>query len=242
MKHLMMTVSLMVALSGAAGAQTSLERAKAALPPEAGLALGQTVADAVSRGLPAEPLVDKALEGVAKNVAAQVILAAVRQRFELLVRADAALRPFGPASAAQVTAAADALQRGISDELVSRVRSGAVSGEPVDLALSTLADLLDRGVPVEVAFEMLSSWRERGANAEELRQMPPAIERLVGEGATPGAAGRAIAASVRAGQTVNAAAWAKSKKNPTISKPGKGGVGPPVPPGAGPPVGRGPKK
>lgn len=242
MKYVILTVSLLVTLTGAAGAQTSLERAKAALPQQAALALQQTVADALSRGLPTEPLVDKALEGVAKSVAADVILAVVRQRFELLVRADAALRPYGPVRAAEVTAAADVMQRGISDELVTRVRSGAITGEPVDLALNTLADLLERGVPVEVAFEMLSSWRQRGAHAEELRQMPAAVERLVGEGATPGAAGRAIAASVRAGKTVGAAVGPKAKKNPTISKPGKGGVGPPVPPGAGPPVGRGPKK
>jgi hypothetical protein len=171
-----------------------------------------------------------------------VILMVVRQRLGLLVRADAALRPFGPARAAEVTAAADVMQRGISDDLVARVRSGSLSGEPVDLALNTLADLLARSVPVEVAFEMLSSWRSRGAHAEELRQMPAAVERLVGEGSTPGAAGRAIAASVRAGKTVGAAVGPKAKKNPTISKPGKGGVGAPVPPGSGPPVRRGPKK
>lgn len=242
MKHVTLTAALLVTLSGTAGAQTSLERAKAALPQDAALALEQTVAAALSRGLPTEPLVDKALEGAAKNIAADVILVVVRQRFELLVRADAALRPFGPARAAEVTAAADVMQRGIGHDVVARVRSGALSGEPVDLALNTLADLLERGVPVDVAFEMLSSWRYRGAHAEELRQMPAAVERLVGEGSTPGAAGRAIAASVRAGKAVGAAVGPKAKKNPTISKPGKGGVGPPVPPGSGPPAGRGPKK
>jgi hypothetical protein len=242
MNYVISTALLLVTLLGTAGAQTPLERAKAALPQQAALALQQTVADAMSRGLPTEPLVDKALEGVAKSVAADVILAVVRQRLELLVRADAALRPFGPAKAAEVTAAADVMQRGISDEVITRVRSGAITGEPVDLALNTLADLLERGVPVEVAFEMLSSWRQRGAHAEELRQMPAAVERLVGEGATPGAAGRAIAATVRAGKAVGAAVGPKAKKNPTISKPGKGGIGPPVPPGSGPPLGRGPKK
>ena len=239
MKRLIIAFGFTVACAAAASAQTGLERAKAALPPEAARNLEQTVANARSRGLPTAPLVDKALEGIAKHAPPNAIVEAVRRRLELLARADAALRPSGLATADVVTAVADVMQRGVSEEIVKRATAGKREGEPIDLALHTLADLMDRGVPVDVAFEMLSSWRDHHGSAEQLRQMPPAVERLVGEGASPASAGQAIAASVRSGRAVGATAGPKSK--PDVANPGKGRVGAPVAPGTGPPVNRGKK-
>ena len=69
--------------------------------------------------------------------------------------------------------------------------------------------------------------------------MPAAVERLVGEGASPASAGQAIAASVRSGRAVGAAVGPKTKTD--VAKPGKGRVGAPVPPGTGPPANRGKK-
>jgi len=234
MKHSLVALGFSLAISTAALAQTPLERAKAALPAETGRALEQTIATARARGLPTEPLVDKALEGTAKHAPANLILEAVRRRLDLLARADGALRPFGPPAAGDVTSVADALQRGISDDVVKRVRAGAKPDEPVGLAVHTLADLLDRGVPVDVAFDVLSSWREHGANADELRQIPAAVDRLLKDGATPGAAGRAVAASASAGSARPVAPPGQVKKGQPKTT-GKGRVGPPVPPGAGAP-------
>lgn len=194
-------LGLMLPLAAAqAQAQTGLARAKAALPADAARTLEQTVAAAQARGLPTEPLVDKALEGTAKRVPATLILNAVRQKLDLLTRADATLRPFGPPSAADVTSTADVLQRGVSEDVVKRVRGGARTGEPVGMALHTLADLRDRGVPVDVALEVLSSWRARGARSDELRELPAEVERLVREGASPSVAGKALAASMKDGR------------------------------------------
>jgi hypothetical protein len=239
MKRLLLVFGFLGSFTAAASAQTGLERAKAALSAADARMLEQAVANARARGLPTAPLVDKALEGVAKHAPASAILEAVRRRLELLARADAALRPSGLATAEVVTAVADVMQRGINEDLVKRAAAGHRTGEPIDLALNTLADLLARGVPVDVAFDILSSWREHGANAEELRQMPAVVERLVGEGASPANAGQAIAASVRSGRAVGAAVGPKTR--PDVSKPGKGRVGAPVAPGVGPPANRGKK-
>jgi len=240
MKRLIIAFGFTVACAAAASAQAGLERARSALPADAARSFEQTVASARARGLPTEPLVDKALEGIAKHAPPNAIVEAVRKRLELLVRADAALRPSGLTTADVVTAVADVMQRGVSDDVVKRAIGGKREGEPIDLALHTLADLLERGVPVDVAFEMLSSWRDRHGNAEELRQMPATVERLIGEGASPAGAGLAIAASVRSGRAVGAAA-AGPKSKPDVAKPGKGRVGAPVPPGTGPPANRGKK-
>jgi hypothetical protein len=173
-------------------AQTGLQRAKAALPRNAARTLEQTVADARKRGLPTEPLVDKALEGIAKRVPPNAILKAVRDRSALLARADAALRPFGPPTGVDITSTADALQRGVSADVVKKVRAGRRKGEPVGMALHTVADLMDRKVPASVAVDVINSWRRRGGRNEELRELPAEVERLIREGASPSAAGRRV--------------------------------------------------
>lgn len=239
MKRFALILGLLLATAAGAVAQTPLDRAKAALPADAARGLEQAVANARTRGLPADALVDKALEGVAKHAPANLILDAVRRRLEQLGRADAALRSYGPPRANDVVSAADALQRGVGEDVVKRVRSGAHEGEPVGLAIHVLADLMDRGVPVDVGFEMLSSWRAHGADADELRQMPAAVDRLMRDGESPGAAGRAVAATVGRAKGVTPPGLLK-KANPKANS-GNGRVGPPVPPGAGPPAGKGKK-
>ena len=224
-------LGLLLSLSAAqAQAQSGLARAKAALPPEAAQTLEQTVAAARARGLPTEPLIDKALEGVAKNRPAALILSVVRQKVELLGRADAALRPFGPPTSSDVVATADVLQRGVSEDVVKKVRAGGRSGEPIGMALHTLADLRDRGVPVDVALEVLNSWRERGGQADELRELPAEVERLVRAGASPSAAGRSVAAAVKAGRKPVTPPGLDKAKNQ-----GKGKANVPVSPGTNPP-------
>jgi hypothetical protein len=181
-------------------AQTGLQRAKAALPRDAARAFEQTVVGARKRGLPTEPLVDKALEGVAKRVPPSVIVAAVRQKADLLARADAALRPFGPPTAADVTSTADVLQRGLSVDLIRKVRAGRGKGEPIGLSLHTVADLIERKVPASVALEVIHSWRERGGQSERLRELPAEVEKLIRMGVSPSAAGRSVAEAARQGR------------------------------------------
>ena len=200
MKSKLLLGLLILLVASPLAAQTGLQRAKAALPRESARQLEQTVAATRKRGLPTEPLVDKALEGVAKRVPPSVILQAVRHKADLLARADAALRPFGPPTAADVTATADVLQRGLSPEIVKQVRAGRRRGEPVALSLHTVADLVDRRVPAKIAIEVITSWRERGGRSEDLREIPLQVDKLIRMGESPSTAGRNIATSVRQGR------------------------------------------
>jgi hypothetical protein len=200
MKKTLLLGLLLLLVATPLAAQSGLQRAKAALPRDAARQLEQTVAAARKRGLPTEPLIDKALEGVAKKVPASVIMNAVRHKVDLLGRADAALRPFGPPTAADVTATADVLQRGLSPDIVKQVRAGRRRGEPVGMSLHTVADLLERRVPPKVAIEVISSWRARGGRNEELRDIPLEVDKLIRMGASPSSAGRSIATSVRSGR------------------------------------------
>ena len=200
MKRTTLLGMLLVFAAAPLQAQTGLQRAKAALPRDAARALERTVADARKRGLPTEPLVDKALEGVAKRVPPSVIINAVRQKADLLGRAHAALRPYGPPTAADLTSAADVLQRGLSDDVVKKVRAGRRKGEPVGLSLHTVADLVDRKVPAPVALEVINSWRHRGGPSDQLREFPAQVEKLIRMGVSPSAAGRSVAEAAKEGR------------------------------------------
>ena len=175
MKSKLLLGLLILLVAPPLAAQTGLQRAKAALPRESARQLEQTVAATRKRGLPTEPLVDKALEGVAKKVPPSVILAAVRHKADLLARADAALRPFGPPTAADVTATADVLQRGLSPEIVKQVRAGRRRGEPVALSLHTVADLVDRRVPAKMADHGACAERTHGLVARDRTAQPAAL-------------------------------------------------------------------
>jgi hypothetical protein len=197
MKKKLLLGLLLLLVAPPLAAQTALQRAKAGLPRDAARQLEQTVAAARKRGLPTEPLIDKALEGVAKKVPPAVIMTAVRTKVDLMARADAALRPFGRPTAADVTATADVLQRGVSPEIVKQVRAGRRSGEPVGLSLHTVADLMERKVPPRVAIDVIASWRERGGRNEDLRDIPFQVDKLIRMGESPSAAGRSVATAVR---------------------------------------------
>ncbi|HEX6937879.1 MAG TPA: hypothetical protein VF158_00600 [Longimicrobiales bacterium] len=230
---------------GAVAAQVdaSLARAKALLPAAAARELERAVADARRRGLPTAPLVDKALEGVAKGVPADRILAVVHQLAEDLERARDLIAGDGAVTPADVTAVADALRRGVPEAAIRSLRAAGAAGEPIALAAHTLADLLDRGVPVDVALDILGAWRSHGARADELRELPAAVERLIREGALPAQAGAAVASAVRAGQAPGSAAGPPGSSGARAPGKGKGPPDkPPLPPGALPPGKAKPKK
>mgnify|MGYP001221404197 CR=1 FL=1 len=234
------TIPAMVEHALAAQVKGNLARARAVLPPDAMRDLERAVEAARARGLPTEPLVDKALEGAAKGVPAERILAVVRQLAEDLERAYALVVRSGTAAPADVTAVADAIRRGVPEDAIRTLHGGSASGEPIALAVHTLADLLDRGVPVDVALDVLAAWRSFGARPDQLRELPAAVERLIREGALPAQAAAAVASAVRAGHGP-AAARRPAAVPANDNRRGAGSVDqPPLPAGAPyPPRGKG---
>jgi hypothetical protein len=158
--------------------------------------------DAQQRGLPTQPLVAKALEGAAKNVSGDRILIAVRQTSDALARAQDLLRNAGAAStAAEVTAVATALQRGVPADAVTRLAGQAGGRGHVGLSAHVLADVMAQGVPLAVGVEVIATWRNHGGDPARLQEIPGAVERLVRQGIVPARAGAAITAGLRLGRT-----------------------------------------
>lgn len=177
-------------------------RARAALDAAAAARFDAALTRADREQVPTASLVSKALEGAAKRVPPDRIAAAVEQRLSLLVRARAALQPERRDAtrarvAAEISAVADAMQRGVDDDAVRRLREDAPPEEPIATAVHVLADLVQRGVPADVALDVLAAWRARGNSAADLTEVPAGIDRLVRQGMRPAQAGATLAATLR---------------------------------------------
>jgi hypothetical protein len=187
------TVLLLVAtlVVGSAAAQTDprLERLDAATRR----LVTALVDSAHAAGLPAEPLVERALEGATKGAPSDVIVVAVRRLAGELGRARDALG--SAASPSELNAGAAALRAGAGADVLTRIRRARPS-QPVTMALAVLTDLVANGVPVDTAVAAVLILAVT-ARDEELVEFRRAVERDIAIGAPP-----AAAASVR----VNAAA------------------------------------
>lgn len=213
------------------GPDPRLERIRTELPAATIQRIEAQLQDAMERGLPVDPLLDKAVEGVAKRVPSDRIAGAVAQLAVQLGQARDMLGNGAPPPATDVTAVADALRRGVPETAIRRIAGGARPDEPVAMAIHTVGDLMDQGVPMEQALAAIEAWRGRGGGPGELRELPAAVERLIRQGALPAHAAAAVSGAMRGGGKP-----AGMPGNP----PGAGaGDGPPIPPGAGPPEERG---
>jgi hypothetical protein len=204
---LLLTGMLLAAPPRPAHAQEAqrLEQAKAGLSAEAAASLEATIRTSRERGLPTEPLIVKALEGRAKGIAGDRIVLVVREMAERMGRAQIVLRQSTaagapPATAIEIAAVADALQRGVPEDAVRALRRGAPSGEPIDLSVHALADILEKGVPVAIGIDIIAAWRARGGRTADLPEIRATVARLVAQGVVPAQAGAAVAAGVRVGR------------------------------------------
>lgn len=167
----------------APGAATSIAGAVARLEgipdPRVRRAVAEALADADRRGLPLEPLVAKALEGVEKEAPPARIEAAVRGMATRLATSRDALKP--AVTDREVTAGADALAMGVPAEVLrefrtrSRRRSTAVP-------LGVLAQLVSRGVPVTEATKAVGKLMQRRATDAQLLALGQEVQRDLTQG------------------------------------------------------------
>ncbi len=213
-----------------------LQRARSGLPAGAAARLDRILQSAAAQSLPTAALVDKTLEGEAKGVPADRILDVVTVLAANLGRARGILLESGSPDADDVTAAADALRRGVPEGNIRALRAQQ-RGRAFALPVVTLADLEQQGVPGDRALALLAAWNRRGADPAELRELPAAVERLIRNGTLPAQAAITVTAAITGSPGDAAAVSGKSDMAPGHLK----GDGPPVSPGAGPPPGKGHK-
>jgi hypothetical protein len=207
-------VSLLGVLApwGAARAQT--ERLAGRLDERTRSEVAALVDSARGAGLPADPLVNKALEGASKGADGTRIVVAVRALAGGLARARGILG--GGASEPELVAGAAALRAGAPPAFVERLRRD-YPRESLVVPLAVMADLVARGVPADTAAQSVLALVRAGLREAELVAFRQSVERDVALGAPAGAA-----AAVR----VNAAerdfgATAVGPNNPAPPRPRK---------------------
>ncbi len=190
MSALRLLLPIAAALLAAAPLAAQDARLEERLPPGALPGVTATVAEARGQGLPTEPLVQRALEGAARGVEAERIVAAVReQAAQLRVARDAI---GGEAAEADLAAAAGALYAGVPPAELGRLRE-ARGGRPLAAPLVTLADFIVRGVPRDVASSVVFSLVHAGVPDPTYAALRSSVARDILRGTPP-----AQAASSRA--------------------------------------------
>ena len=156
----------------------------------------RTITAAVRAGLPVEPLVAKALEGVELGAAPERIEAAVRALYVRLTTARAALAPV--VSDAELVSGADALAAGVPAATLRRVRALA-PGRSVAVALGVLAQLVARGVPPSRAADAVTSLLRSGARPAQLVALDSVVRADVAAGVPAATAVEARARTIAGG-------------------------------------------
>ena len=172
------------------------------MPATVVVAVSALADSAATRGLPVEPLVEKAIEGGAKAAPPERIVAAVQAVLARLGRAQGALQAAGVATPAPdaIEAGGFALSAGLEVGNVQAVALACGTRYSAAVALRVAGTLSALGVPPAQTVELVKQTLRSGAKERDLLALPGRVEAQVAQGATPGqaAAGLARAAAARA--------------------------------------------
>lgn len=145
-------------------------RLEGRVPAAAIPAIDSMVQAAVVESLPAELLVQKAIEGGAKKVSAKYIVGAVRVNLDQLRRARNTLLEAGdepPTTPEEVAALNAALKRGLTPPIVTRIVA-ALPAEPRGPAFHAVADMVARGFDQDSAVNLILAAAHLGLHDERL--------------------------------------------------------------------------
>jgi rhodanese-related sulfurtransferase len=192
---LAITLVLATVLPGGLGAQNVETRVDGRVSPELRRAVKSIAADAAARGLPVDPLVQKAIEGAAKGVPADRVIAAVRALAGRLAQAKEALREAGFAapSGDVLEGGADALNAGLSGREVRDLVVASRAPYDPALTLRVAATLAALGVPAKQTLELLQGMISSGRSPTDLLGLPGQVQSGVARGATPAQAAAGLA-------------------------------------------------
>jgi hypothetical protein len=187
-------LALALALPAALPGQTPHQRLAGRVPEALLPAIDSLIGQAVAENLPTEPLVQKALEGSAKNIPPDRLVGGVRRGLlqlrdarSILTRALPEARK--PVPDGHVAAVAAALARGVDRRIVERLVAVAPA-DPPGPALHAEADLVAHHFDPDSAAALIVNAREKGLRGERLLDVAlAASHELQREGGrTPGEA------------------------------------------------------
>lgn len=149
-------------------------------------AVEREIARAASKGLPTQPLVAKAMEGVTKQATGERIQAAVASQAKRLEQARTLLAP--STSAADWTSGADALAVGVPGPMLKQIRAAWPVERSVAMPLDVLTELVARGIPATHALDQITALMRRGATPSQIASLGQSVQADVAAGLAPDAA------------------------------------------------------
>ena len=182
-------------LAGGLAAQNVPPRLDGRVSPEVQRAVRRIAADAAASGLPVDPLVQKAIEGAAKGVPGERVIAAVRALATRLGEAREAVHDAGVTapSGDVVEGGADALNAGLSRRQVSDLVRVSQPPQDPGLTLRVAATLAALGVPATQASQLVQDMISAGQSPSDLLGLPGQVQAGVARGSTPAQAAAGLA-------------------------------------------------
>jgi hypothetical protein len=189
-------------LSMQQGADSAIaQRLAGRVPPHIASLVGELGTAAAARGLPVDPLIQKAIEGSAKGVPSDRVAGALHLIVIHLDSAAAALRDGGlPADTLAIAAGEFAISAGLSrSDITALARTGA-NAAALTVGLRVAGTLAALGVPPAEDIGLVSMELRAGEPASTLLLLPASVQAEMAKGATAAqaAAGLARAAAAQA--------------------------------------------
>ena len=206
-RDLVIAVSAVATLGGASAQLRAQEVRLLAIRDDATRTMVREFVEAARlRGTPVEPLVSRALEGVAFKASPRRIEEAMVALEKRIARSRELLAP--RASVDELAAAADALANGVPAGAIRDLRKTAPN-RSITVEIGVLTELVAKGVAPGKAGAMVRALMARGATGTQLTELNAAVQQDVAFGVAPIAAlelrGRGVMSLLPPSAVVNAA-------------------------------------
>lgn len=226
---LLVTFALLATAAPLAAQQDAARRARLEreLDAATAAAIVGVIDDATTRGLPAEPLYNKAFEGRTRGLPPATIRRAVES---YATRLEVARRALAPASPVELGAGADALAQGVAEATLRQLRE-ARPRAPLHVELGVLTQLVAGRVPVARASAQILDLVRRGTRPAQIYALGRDVALDVAQGLEPADAldVRAVGVLVGSGTAAATADASPAELTNSGSSGGRGGTAPKVP-------------
>ena len=181
--------------------QAIAERLAGRVSPEIAVLVQELGSAAARRGLPVEPMIQKALEGNAKAIPTERVASAIRGVVAQLDSAAAALRDAGvasPVDTLEIAAGGFAITAGLRGrDIAELARTGRPTSDVI-VGLRVAGTLAAMGVPREETVKLVGTSLRAQQAPGELLALPGRVQSAMARGATPAQAAAGLARAAAA--------------------------------------------
>ncbi|MFN2570246.1 MAG: hypothetical protein ABR537_01350 [Gemmatimonadales bacterium] len=175
------------------------ERLDGRVPPDLAALVTQIGSAAAARGLPVDPLIQKAIEGSAKGIPTDRVGVAVRVVAAQLDSAAAALREAGLApDTLAIAAGGFAISAGLNGRDVAQLAKSGAALPALVTGLRVAGTLAALGVPETENVALVRATLHSGRATAELLALPRQVQAEIAKGTAPAQAAEGLARAAAA--------------------------------------------